>query len=159
MIHHRAWEALGRADEAYGATRDAVLRDEPVGRLREAFASGSGDRLALRFLGYIAPTRPDIVQELIPELFDYCLGMDPYATRARYLLAGLRPDQRDSRLEPLVSARVADPDPESDTELRALAMTLEQIGRLDWLERLKDAVRDSPSEDLRGIAEDFPEFS
>ena len=151
----KAWKALERATDSYLRAGDLVLTDKAVETLRERL--GASDPTALRLIGDRAPDRPELVRELMPELFAAALGITPYAARARFVLAGLHPAARDSLLEPLVSREIANPDPERWDELRGLAMLLEQIGRDDMLEFLKDAVRDSPEEALRWIAEDFPE--
>ncbi|CAM3770139.1 hypothetical protein KIPE111705_24210 [Kibdelosporangium persicum] len=156
----KAWKALERATASYREAGDAVLAGaDPVETLRAIFASGRSHHTAVRLIGDRAADRPELVQALLPELFDTALGESPIAARARYILAGLRADMRDPQLEALASREIADPDPDRWEELRALAVLLEQVGRLDILEFLKDAVRDSPEEALRWIAEDFPQYS
>lgn len=155
---NKVWKALERATNSYLLAGDAVLDDDnAVQTLRDVFASGSSLHTALRLVGDRAPDRPELVRALLPELFAAALGITPYADRARSILAGLRPDMRDSQLEALASREIANPDPERWAELRGLAMLLEQIDRMDMLEMLKDAVRDSPEETLRDIAADFPD--
>lgn len=153
----KAWKTLDRATDSYIRAGDVVLTDKAVETLREMLGSGQGRHTALRLIGDRAPERPELVRELMPELFAAALGINPFAARARFILAGLHPAARDSLLEPLVSREIANPDPERWDHLRGLAMLLEQIDRMDMLEFLKDAVRDSPEEALRWIAEDFPE--
>jgi hypothetical protein len=156
----KAWQALDRAADAYLRAGDVVLADhKAVETLREMFAAGRGHHTALRLIGDRAPDRPELVQALLPELFNAALDINPYAARARFILAGLRPDQRDPQLEALAGREIANPDPDRWAQLRGLAMLLEQVGRLDMLELLKDALRDSPEEALVWIAEDFPEYS
>ncbi|MBP2323728.1 hypothetical protein JOF56_004113 [Kibdelosporangium banguiense] len=156
-----AWQSLQDANDQYLSAGEAALADDAAGTLRAVFASGRGHYAALRLLGDRASDSPELAQELMPELFSAALGINPYAARARFILAGLPPHLRDSRLEALARQEIANPDPDPDrwADLRGLAMLLEHVGRLDLLEVLKDAVRDSPDEDLRDIAEDFPEFS
>ncbi|MFJ6674773.1 hypothetical protein ACIQMJ_27050 [Actinosynnema sp. NPDC091369] len=154
----KAWRALERAEDAYHRAGDVVVSGaKAVETLRAVFASGQGHHTALRLIGDRAPDHPELVRELLPELFDAALDINPYAARARFVLAGLPSHLRDPLLEPLAAREIADPDPDRWAQLRGLAMLLEQIGRLDMLEFLKDAVRDSPEEALRWIAEDFPE--
>ncbi|HEX6345166.1 hypothetical protein [Umezawaea sp.] len=156
----KRWKALQRAAAEHDRAADALLGgDDAVEVLRAVFASGLSQHAALRLIHDRAPDRPELVRALLPELFDSALGEGPFANRARWVLAGLRPDMRDPQLEKLAAREIANPDPERWEELRALAVLLEQIGRFDLLERLKDAVRDSPEEALHWIAEDFPEFS
>ncbi|RSM85427.1 hypothetical protein DMH04_16865 [Kibdelosporangium aridum] len=155
----KAWKALEKATASYRDAGDAVLATDAVETLRAVFASGSSHHAAIRFIGDRAVERPELVQALLPELFDTALGDSPIAARARYILAGLWPSMRDPQLEALAAREIANPDPDRWEELRALAVLLEHIGRLDLLEALKDAVRDSPEEALRWIAEDFPQHS
>jgi hypothetical protein len=155
----KTWKALERATDSYVRAVDQVLAGKPVETLREVFASGQGHRIALRLINDRASERPELIQELLPEIFDAALDDGPYGARARHILAGTPAHLRDPGLEPLVTREIANPDPERWAQLRGLAVLLEQIGRLDMLEFLKDAVRDSPEEALRWIAEDFPEYS
>jgi hypothetical protein len=157
----KAWRALERAAGTYTNAGDLILADKEKGieRLRAVFASGQGHGTALQLICDQGPDRPDVVQALLPELFKAALGITPHSSRARYILAGLRPDMRDAQLEALAGREISNPDPDRWSELRGLAMLLEQVGRLDILAYLKDAVRDSPEEALRWIAEDFPEYS
>ncbi|SMD21131.1 hypothetical protein [Kibdelosporangium aridum] len=153
-----AWQELRKAEIAYIRAGNAILDDEnAVEFLRSVFARQNGHHAALRLIGDRAPERAELVLELFPEVFEAALSNSQYAARARYILAGLPPDMRDPRLEALSSREIANPDPERWEELRGLAVLLEQVNRLDILDLLKDAVRDSPSEDLRDIAEYFPE--
>jgi hypothetical protein len=157
-VADKAWKALERASDAYIRAGDLFLSDDKaVEALRAALAKA--DYTALRLISDRAPDRPELVQALFPELFDAALGISPYSARARHILAGLQPNLRDPRLEALATREMANPDPDRWDQLRGLAMLLEQSGRLDMLEFLKDAVRDSPEEALRWIAEDFPEYS
>jgi hypothetical protein len=155
----KAWRNLERAQDAYLRAGDVFLAGKPVEELREVFARGHGHHAALRLISDRAPDRPELVQELLPELFNAALDINPYAERARCVIAGLRPDLRDSQLEALASREIANPHPDRWAHLRGLAMLLEQVGRFDILGLLQDAVRDSPDEDLRWIAEEFPEYS
>jgi len=155
----KKWKALqSAAAEYYRAGDDLLEGDDAVDVLREVFASGRSQHAALRLIHDRAPDRPELVRALLPELFHSALGDGPFANRARWVLAGLRADMRDPQLEKLAAREIDHADPERWEELRALAVLLEQVGRLDLLERLKDAVRDSPEEALQWIAEDFPEF-
>lgn len=158
MVDKR-WKALERAAAEYSRAGDALLDgDDAVDALRAVFASGLSHHAALRLLHERAPDRPELVRALLPELFETALGSTPIAHRARWTLAGLRHDMLYPQLEKLAGREIANADPERWEELRGLAVLLEQIGRFDLLEQLKDAVRDSPEEALQWIAEDFPEF-
>ncbi|MCP2169675.1 hypothetical protein [Goodfellowiella coeruleoviolacea] len=159
MTADPAWARLVRAEHDYLVARQEILDADPVATLRAVFASGRDQRTALRLLDGLAAGRPDLVVALLPEVFEAALSLEKDGMLARQLLARLTGPERDQALEPLVAGQIGDPDPERWAELRALATLLEELGRLDLLERLKDAVRDSPSEDLRDIAEDFPEMT
>ncbi|MCE7007757.1 hypothetical protein LWC34_33790 [Kibdelosporangium philippinense] len=155
----KAWEALERATASYREAGDAVLAGDPVETLRAIFASGNSHHAAIRLIGDRAPERPELVREFLPELFDTALSDSPISQRARYILAALPPEVRNPHLEAVTAREIANPDPDRWEELRGLAVLLERVDRLDLLEQLKDAVRDSPEEALRDIAEDFPQHS
>lgn len=159
MTTDPAWARLVRAEHDYLLARQEILDADPVAALRAVFASGRDQRTALRLLDGLAANRPDLVVALLPEVFEASLSLEKDGMLARQLLARLSAKARDAALEPLVAQQIASPDPDRWEELRALAMLLEDLGRLDLLAELKNAVRDSPSEDLRDIAEDFPELT
>jgi hypothetical protein len=107
-----AWEDLVRAHREYLDARTRLFAGHPTPHLRKALAfalpTPTGRDAALQALREVGVTRPDVVAELVPELFELALGLDYRSGWVRQMMVKLEPSVLEMQLAPIVGQFLED---------------------------------------------------
>ncbi|MEJ3749689.1 hypothetical protein WEI85_45845 [Actinomycetes bacterium KLBMP 9797] len=113
MTNDELWDDLVRAERELRSARTRFLAEDPTEVLRRKLAL-TGDTppdqdLALHLLHTHGGTRPDVVEALAPELFEWSLGANSYRSQwMREVLCLLDRQVLERLLRPLVAGFIAD---------------------------------------------------
>ncbi|MFI1395963.1 hypothetical protein [Streptomyces sp. NPDC020681] len=148
---------LAEAEQRYADAERELFGIDLLPVLRKALRKYSLSALGL--LGEIGEEQPELVRALIPELYACSLGIGKPDILARGVLRTLsRSGSLHAELVPLVTATLRDTERTTDVfAMRGLAFLLEDVNDPALLGRWRRTVLVSADEDVREIAEDYPE--
>jgi hypothetical protein len=155
-----AWEDLVRAHREYLDARARLFAGDPTPQLRRALAFAlpipAGRDAALQALREVGVTRPDIMAELVPELFELALGLDHRSGWVRQMLAKLEPAILETRLAPIVQQFVEDESRDA-SEHWGLIELLDTAGLVATRAKVIDSALRSTDSDTRLMAQKWVE--
>jgi len=153
-----AEERLREVEEDRAAARERLLGSDVVPVLRESLRSGRGSLAVLDLLRHVGTDRPDIVQSLLPELYECCLSVNKPGVWGREVVSSLAGSVAvHDELAPLVGRTLVD-EVTDVLAMRALVMLLDDLGDAALMARWRHAVLASPDVDVREIAEEYEEY-
>ncbi|MDT9681658.1 hypothetical protein RND61_06140 [Streptomyces sp. TRM76323] len=155
---HALERELDEAKERHAAARGRFLAADPVPVLRRALDTGRGSQEALGLLREVGADHPHVVRALVPELYEYCLSINKPGIFGREILRTLsRTTDLHDDLAPLVAATLRDDSEVTDSlAMRALALTLDDIGDTRLMDQWRRAALASTDPDVREIVEEYP---
>jgi hypothetical protein len=151
-----AEERLRAAEQDRVTARERLLGSDVGPVLRESLRAGRGSLAVLDLLRDVGTDRPDVVQSLLPELYECCLSVNKPGVWGREVVSTLAGSVAvHDELAPLVErtlvAEVTDV-----LAMRALVMLLDDLGDAALMARWRRAVLASPDVDVRELAEEYP---
>jgi hypothetical protein len=133
------WLELVRAESGYVEARRRLFAGDPTPVLRRGLGTGAPNttdrRLAITVLEEFGGIRPDVVQDLLPELFELTLGMHANSAQVRRIIARLDGVILAAALGPLVEAFLREGERDAQ-EYWGLMALLDEAG----LDTLRDEV-------------------
>ncbi|WP_330172921.1 hypothetical protein OG875_04565 [Streptomyces sp. NBC_01498] len=160
----RAWDAYTKASGRLAVAQRELFETDPLPAVRKALAGGDGTGLfaALDLLTQVGWNRPQLVRAVLPELYSCSLSLGRPGIFARLVLGRLsRAGERYTRgmeaeIGALMEATLRD-EGDDALALRALGLLLEDIDSPALIARLREFARASSDEDVRELAEEYPE--
>ena len=154
------WEDLVGSHRSYLEARTKLFAGDPTPQLRRALAfalpTPAGRDTALQVLREVGVTRPDVVIELVPELFELALGLDYRSGWVRQLMAKLEPAALEARLAPIVDRFLGDESRDA-SDYWGLIELLDQSRLVTRRDEVIDAALGSADSDTRLMAQKWIE--
>lgn len=146
------WLELVRAESAYVDARRRLFEGDPTAVLRRGLGTGAPSatdrRLAIAVLEEFGGTRPDVVRDLVPELFELSLGMHANSTRVRRIVARLGSVTLEAELAPVVEEFLRDGDRDAQ-EYWGLMALLDETGVHALRDEVITRAASHPDRDVR----------
>ncbi|MEV2217576.1 hypothetical protein AB0H86_40175 [Streptomyces sp. NPDC050997] len=153
-----AEERLRDVEQDRTAARERLLGSDVAPVLRDSLRTGRGSLAVLDLLRHVGADRPDIVQSLLPELYECCLSVNKPGVWGREVISSLAGSVAvHDELAPLVERTLID-EVTDVLAMRALVMLLDDLGDAALMARWRHAVLASPDVDVREIAEEYEEY-
>jgi hypothetical protein len=155
LFHARS--DLAEAEQQYADARRKLCEIDLLPVLQKALKQYSLSALGL--LVEVGEEQPELVRALIPELYDCSLGIGKPDILARGVLRRLSTSgSLHTELVPLVAATLRDAEKTTDVfAMRGLVFLLEDVNDPALIAQWRKTVLASPEEDVREIAEEYPE--
>jgi hypothetical protein len=151
-----AEERLREVEQDRAAARQRLLGSDVVPVLRESLRTGRGSLAVLDLLRDVGTDRPDVVQSLLPELYECCLSVNKPGIWGREVVSALAGSVAvHDELAPLVERTLVD-EVTDVLAMRALVMLLDDLGDAALMARWRRAALASPAVDVREIVEEYP---
>ena len=155
-----AWEDLVGAHREYLEARTRLFAGDPTPQLRRALAfalpTPPGRDAALQVLREVGATRPDVVAELVPELFELALGLDYRSGWVRQMVAKLESSVLEPRLAPIIDQFLEDKSRDA-SEYWGLIELLDRAALVAARTAVIDAALRSADSDTRLMAQKWME--
>jgi hypothetical protein len=152
------WHALLRAESDYVNARVLLFEGDPAPVLRKGLGTGATSatdrRLAIRVLEEVGGSRPDVVRDLLPELFELTLGMHANSARVWRVIVRLDTADLAAALAPLVDGFLADPDRDAQ-EYWGLIALLDEATLRDARDAVLVAASASDGSDTRQVGQSW----
>ncbi|WSQ07150.1 hypothetical protein OG604_05060 [Streptomyces sp. NBC_01231] len=150
-----AEERLRGVEQDRAAARQRLLGSDVVPVLRESLRTGRGSLAVLDLLRDVGTDRPDVVQSLLPELYECCLSVNKPGIWGREVVSALAGSVAvHDELAPLVERTLVD-EVTDVLAMRALVMLLDDLGDAALMTRWRRAALASPDVDVREIVEEY----
>ncbi|WP_405608352.1 hypothetical protein [Streptomyces sp. NBC_00076] len=150
-----AEERLREVEQDRAAARQRLLGSDVVPVLRESLRTGRGSLAVLDLLRDVGTDRPDVVQSLLPELYECCLSVNKPGIWGREVVSALAGSVAvHDEIAPLVERTLVD-EVTDVLAMRALAMLLDNLGDAALMARWRRAALASPDVDVREIVEEY----